>query len=144
MGRHFSFSHIFAFSFIPAFLAGLINARFKHKAALLVWLIPTAILVYKLATFPVPSVLQSQPSAAFHQYFGGGFHIPEFRDWRNLLAIASSNSDMTRGMAQFNYTAFFYAGIDYSLAAWVCLRANWDERLWRKIKEWENQKFEHW
>jgi hypothetical protein len=29
----FLFSHVFEFSFIPASIAGLANARFKHKAA---------------------------------------------------------------------------------------------------------------
>src|ERR1700736_3386643 len=38
------YSHLFGFSFIPASLAGLVNARFKHKAAQFVWLAPAAIL----------------------------------------------------------------------------------------------------
>lgn len=62
------YSHLFGFSFIPASLAGSVNARFRHKAAQFVWLVPAAILAYKFATFPAPSVLQSQFSAAFHQY----------------------------------------------------------------------------
>jgi hypothetical protein len=137
----FLFSHIFVFSFLPAFMAGLTNARFRHKAALLVWLVPTAILVYELVIFRAPSVLQSHSSAAFHQYFGGDFHIPEFRDWHDLLTIASSNSDMTRGMAQLKFTALFYGGIGYSLGAWVCLRMNLNEKLWKRIEVWEKQKF---
>jgi hypothetical protein len=43
----FLFSHLFAFSFIPAFLFGLINGRFKHKEAQFVWLVPAVILAYK-------------------------------------------------------------------------------------------------
>jgi hypothetical protein len=46
--------------------------------------VPTVILAYKFATFPAPSVLQSQFPAAFHQYFGGSFVIGEFRDWREF------------------------------------------------------------
>src|SRR5208337_1722827 len=95
----FLFSHIFAFSFIAAFLSGLTNARFRHKAAQFVWLVPAVILAYKFATFPAPSVFQSQFSAAFHHYFGSGFLIPEFRNWRDFWSIVGSNSDMTRGMA---------------------------------------------
>jgi hypothetical protein len=87
----FLFSHIVAFSFIPAFLAGLANARFKHQVAQFVWLVPALILAYKFATFPAPSVLQNQMSAAFHQYFGGGFLIPEFRDWHEFWSIVGSN-----------------------------------------------------
>ena len=67
------YSHLFVFSFIPGFVAGLVNARFRHKAAQFVWLLPALILAYKFAMFPSPSVLQGQLSAAFHQYFAGGF-----------------------------------------------------------------------
>jgi hypothetical protein len=67
----FFFSHILAFSFIPAFAADLGNARFKHKVAEFVWVVPTMILTYKFLTFPAASVFQSQFSAAFHQYFWG-------------------------------------------------------------------------
>ena len=59
----FLYSHLFALTFLPAFFAGLINARFKQKAAQFVWLVPTVILAYKFATFPAPSALQSQFSA---------------------------------------------------------------------------------
>lgn len=86
----FMFSHILAFSFIPAFLTGLINARFKHKVAGFVWVVPTMILAYKFATFPSPSALQGHFSAAFHQYFAGGFMIREFRDWPDFWSIVRS------------------------------------------------------
>ncbi len=76
----FLFSHILAFSFIPTFLFGMINAKFKHKAAQFVWFVPAAILAYEFATFPTTSVFQSHFPAAFHQYFGGGFLIPEYHD----------------------------------------------------------------
>lgn len=138
----FIFSHILAFSAIPAFLAGLINAKFSHKAAELVWLVPTVVLAYKFATFSPSSVLQNRTLAAFHQYFGGGFQIPEFRNWDDLFSIASSNSDMARGMAQLNFTAFFYGGVGYSLAAWVCVTTKLNERLQRKIEKWQEKRFD--
>jgi hypothetical protein len=49
-----------AFSFVPAFGVGLINAKFKHRVAQFVWLVPTAILAYKFLAFPAPSVFHSQ------------------------------------------------------------------------------------
>lgn len=52
-----------ALSVVPAFFAGLINTRFKNKAAQFVWLVPAVILVYKFATFPAPSVFKSQFAA---------------------------------------------------------------------------------
>jgi len=138
----FFFSHILVFSFIPAFLSGLINARLKHKAAEFVWLVPAILLAYKFATYAPPSVLQSQSQTAFHHYFGGGFIIPEFRDFHELFSIAGSNSDMIRGMAQLQFTAPFYAGIGYSVAAWISRRTELGRRLTEKLKRWEESRFQ--
>lgn len=137
----FLFSHVFAFSFVSAFLAGLINARFRHEAAQFVWIVPTAILAYKLATFPAASVLRSQSSNALHQYFGGGFLIPEFGNWREFWEIVSSNPDMTRGMAQMEFTAPFYGGVAYSLAAWVGRRIELNRMVADRVHTWEESKF---
>jgi hypothetical protein len=143
-GFEFLFSHLFVFSFVPAFLAGLVNARFKHKVAEFVWVVPTTILAYKLITFPaVTSVFQSPSSSAFHHYFGGGFLIPESRDWQDFWRIARSNPDMMRGMSQVSFTAPFYAGLAYSAAAWVSLRTGANRKVIERVKEWEKQKFGH-
>jgi hypothetical protein len=136
----FLFSHIFAFSFIPAFLFGLINARFNHKAAQFVWLVPAAILTYEFATFPAVSVLQSQFRAAYHQYFGSGFLIPEYHSWEEFWSIAGSY-DATRGMAQLKFTAPFYAGVGYSLAAWIGLRTELNRKIAEKVRSWEESRF---
>jgi hypothetical protein len=139
----FLYSHVFVLSVAPAFFAGLMNARFKHKAAQFVWLVPTAILAYKFATFPAPSVFKSQFAAAFHQYFGAGFVIGEFRDWREFWNIVESNSDMMRGMAQMQYTAPFYAGVAYSVAAWIGRRTELSRRIADKVEAWERSRFGH-
>jgi hypothetical protein len=139
----FLFSNLLAFSFAPAFAVGLINARFKHRVAQFVWLVPTIILAYKFLIFPAPSVFHSQFSAAFHQYFGGGFLIPEFRDWHEFWTIVGSNSDMTRGRAQLDFTAPFYAGIGYSVAAWIGRRANLNQKVSERVKSWEDSRFKH-
>lgn len=129
-GFEFFFSYIFVFSFVPAFLLGLLSDRCR-KVAQYVWVVPTAILAYKFATFAAPSVLQSQFSTSFHQFFGGGFLIPEFQNqrWRDFWSIVSSNPDMTRGLDQFWFTAPFYAGVGYSLAAWIGLRTKLGRRI---------------
>jgi hypothetical protein len=124
----FLFSHIFALSFIPGFLGGLINARFEHRFAQYVWVIPTAILAYKFATCPTQSVFQNQLLDAFHLYFGGGFRIPEIRTWHDLRLIGAT-PDMRRGMAQLTFTAPFYSGIGYSLAAWIGLRTEINRKI---------------
>jgi hypothetical protein len=138
----FFFSHLLIFSFVPAVLSGLINARFKHKAAQFVWLIPTVILAYKFATFRAPSVFQSQFLAGYHQYFGSGFSIPEFRDWHEFWSIARSNSDMARGMDQLQFTAPFYAGVGYSVAAWIGIRTELSRRVAKNFKRWVRSRFE--
>ena len=138
----FLYSHLLAFSFIPAFLLGLTNVRLKHKVAEFVWVVPAVVLAYKLATFSAAtSVLVNQSSSAFHQYFGGGFLIPEYRDWHDFWAIVGSNSDMTRGMAQLRFTAPFYAGVGYSLGAWISLRKALDRYVFEKVTKWEERKF---
>jgi hypothetical protein len=100
------------------------------------------ILAYKLLTFPAPSVFHSQFSSAFHQYFGGGFLIPEFRDWHDFWTLVRSNPDMMRGKAQLDFTAPFYAGIGYSVAAWIGRRTNLSQKVSEKVKNWEESRFE--
>ena len=142
----FVFSHLFAFSFVPAFLVALGIARFRTKVAQFVWIVPTVILAYKLITFSSPptSVLfQGQSSSAFHQYFGGDFLIPEYHDWHEFWEIVASNPDMTRGLAQHTFTAPFYAGLGYSLAAWICVRTQLHRKLNEAIRTWEDSRFAH-
>ncbi len=140
-GFEFLFSHIFAFSFFPAFAVGLVNARFKHSVAKFVWLVPTAVLVYKFLTFSAPSVLQNQFLMAFHQYFGGGFQVPEFRNWQDFWTIVRTNPDMLRGKAQLDYTAPFYAGIGYGLAASIGYRTNLSQKVSKGLNNWEDSRF---
>jgi hypothetical protein len=141
----FLFSHIFLFSFGPALFLGIIASRFQHKIAQFVWLVPAGILAYKLLTFTgvATSVLYStSPSvSAFHQYFGGDFQIPEYRDFHELFAIAASYPDMSRGMAQLTFTAPFYAGLAYSTAAWIGHRTKLVQRLSEKVQRWEPLRF---
>ena len=137
----FLFSHLFAFSFIPAFAVGLVNARFKHSVAPFVWLVPTVVLAYKFLTFQAPSILQNQFHLAFHHYFGGGFLIPEFRNWHDFWTIVRKNPDMFRGKAQLNFTAPFYAGIGYSGAAWIGHRTNSSQKVSEGVKNWEDSRF---
>ena len=119
------------------------NARFKHIAALLVWIVPTAILVYKLATFSSPhSVLYSPPSSpVWHYYFGGDFLIPQFHSWREFWDAAGSNPDMARGMAQLTFTAPFYAGLAYSMAAWISMRLDLTHKVATRVRKFEDSKF---
>ncbi len=96
----FVFSHLFAFTFIPALAVGLINAKYRNKAALFVWTVPTIILAYKFITFPT-SVFQNRFEAAFHYFFAGSFLIGEFHNFTELFSVVAANPDAIRGMDQF-------------------------------------------
>lgn len=137
----FLYSHIFAFSFVPAFAVGLVNARFKHKVADFVWLLPALVLIYKLLTFSAPSIFQSQWSAAFHQYFAGEFTIPEFHNWREFWDIVRTNPDMLRGKAQLDFTAPFYAGVGYSASAWIGRRTDFNRKVANGVEKLEHSRF---
>jgi hypothetical protein len=136
------FSHLLVFSLVPAFLTGLANARFKQKITEFTWVVPTLVLAYKLVTFSAPtSVPAVQSWAVFHQYFGGGFLIPEYRSWHEFWRITQSNPDMIRGMAQHTFTAPFYAGLGYSVGGGLSRRTALHYFVNDKIKSFEQQKF---
>lgn len=118
----FVFSHLFAFSFFPALAVGFMYSEwFRHRVAVFVWIVPVVVLAYKFATFPC-SLFQNHLAVAFHEYFGGGFMIPEFHSYRELFELVAPNPDAKRGMEQLHYTAPVYAAIGYSLGAWLPIR----------------------
>lgn len=135
----FLFSHLFGLSFVPAFLLGLINSRFKHRAAQFVWLVPAVILAYKFVTFPATSVFASQFSAAFHQYFAGGFLFDG--SWAMSDMRDFGSPDIRRGLAQIQFTAPFYAGLGYSIAAWMGCRTDLSRKVAEKVESWEESRF---
>jgi hypothetical protein len=61
-------------------------------------------------------------AAAFHEYFAGGFIIPEFHSYEELFQFVAPNPDAMRGMEQLRYTAPVYAAIGYSIGAWYAIR----------------------
>lgn len=138
----FLFSHLMLLTFIPAFVAGVVNGKFRHRVAEYVWLPPALILAFKIATFPkTGSVLfPSHSFPALHEYFGGDFMIPGATSWQEFW-MAAGSSDMARGMAQLQFTAPVYAGIAYSLAVWLCFRTRVDERIGETLRRWGNERF---
>jgi hypothetical protein len=112
----YMFSHLFAFSFLPGVLAGLINGKYRHRVAGLAWLLPVVVLIYKLMVFPT-TVFENHWLRAFHYYFSSEFSVPEFHSYRELFGMMTPNSDILRGVAQLHVTGTFYAAVGYSLAA---------------------------
>jgi hypothetical protein len=138
----FFFSHLLQFSAVVGLFAGVLNGRPKHKIARLGWSVPAAILAYKLLTFSAgASVLESGSVPAFHYYFGGGFLIPEYRNWQEFWTIARSNPDMMRGLAQATYTAPLYTAVAYSAGILISIRTDLHRRVINKVMAWEERKF---
>lgn len=118
----FAYSHLLVLSFVPAMLVGYLYSQwYRQEVALFVWMVPLGILVYKFFAFPT-TVFQSHFSAAFHQYFSGGFSIPEFGSYKDLFELLATNSDMQRGWQQQEFTAPVYASFGYSTGSWLAMR----------------------
>lgn len=111
----FLLSHIFAFSFIPALCAGLVDARFDCETAMFVWIIPSVILTYQCLILPA-GIMQSHVAVAYHEYFAGGFAVPRYRNYGEMFALVGRNPDILRGIQQLRFTAPFYAAVAYSLS----------------------------
>ena len=140
------FSHLFVFAFVPAFVAGLVNAKFKHKAAEFVWIVPAAVLVYELFAFQgASSVLDQNGFSAFHYYFGSTFLLPDVHTYgwgsKAYWEAVRSSPDVGRALAQLKFTAPFYAGVAYSLASWIGIRTDLTRRVSGAVNRWEEQRF---
>jgi hypothetical protein len=114
----FLMSNLLAFSIIPAFLvAFIINVRIRHRAACYVWIVPVAILAFNLifhsATIYPTIPLESDVRPALHYWFGGGFNIND---------RAAYMQEVSRVYYQFKVTAPAYAGISYSIGAWLAIK----------------------
>lgn len=110
------FSHLLAFSMIPAFAAGLvINAKFRHKAAEYIWIVPVVILAYEFIFHGpgmYPTMLgDSDFPKAFHFFFGGGLPT-DVTNWR---------ADWYRVYAQVRFTAPAYGALAYSFGAFLAM-----------------------
>jgi len=103
--------HLELVSIVPAFVAGYVICRRFQKLAWCAWILPTAILAYKLLTFtnPQASVFTSSKWSAFSYYFVIERLMPTFYDLRG--------SDPVRVLAQMTVVVPFYSGVAYSIGA---------------------------
>jgi hypothetical protein len=96
--------------FLPAIVGKLIGQWRSDSAAIWAWIVPCAVLFYRMLAFHAPSsVLYSSSMSAFRYFFEIQQVMPTFS---NPLA-----SDPVRVWAQMSVTAPFYSGIAYSLGA---------------------------
>ena len=99
---------------------GLLNTGFKHRVAEFVCIVPALVLLYKLVASPKMGSMLAQTSSwpALHEYFRKAFLIAESHNWTQFAQLFS-NPDMVRGATQRTFTAPFYGGNAYSLAAMI-------------------------
>lgn len=115
----FVFNHLVLFSAVCGVLAGVVAGTYQHKAAQFVWIVPAAILAYKLAVFPA-GVFEDRLALAVHHYFAGGFLIPEFHNYHEMFQ--NWNPDYARGPDQVRFAAPLYVAIAYGCAAYIAER----------------------
>jgi hypothetical protein len=112
----FLFNHFPMFCAICGIVIGGVAASYRHRSALMVWLLPAVILGYELAIFPA-GLYQDHWALASRHYFAGGFLIPEFQNFKEMFR--NWNSDNSRGIDQLRFTAPFYVGVAYSIGCWL-------------------------
>jgi hypothetical protein len=120
LGTDYYLQHLEVMSIVPALVVGYIVARYRPRLAVTAWIVPTAILSYKLWSFADPhvSVLTSASPARFSYYFHIVPVMPTFRD----LGF----SDPVRVLQQMLVVAPFYSGIAYSSGAFLSKRRVFD------------------
>jgi hypothetical protein len=99
-------------SIVPALVVGYLLSRHLGRLATYAWVLPTAILVYKLLTFTEPqaSVLVPHSSMRWEYFFVIQRRMP-------TLALGFGGIDPIRLAEQINVVAPFYAGLAYSAGA---------------------------
>jgi hypothetical protein len=104
--------HLEIANIVPAFVMGYVICRKFQRIGTWAWVLPTAIISYKLFTFTDPhaSILASHsPWPRFSYYFVIERFMPTLYD--------SRGSDISRVLEQILFVAPFYSGIAYSLGA---------------------------
>jgi hypothetical protein len=113
LGTDYYLQHLEVMSIVPALVVGYIVARHLPWLAITAWIVPTAILSYKLWSFvdPRASVLVAHSSTRFSYFFQ---IVPIMPTLRNF-----TSSDPVRVVQQMLVVAPFYSGIAYSVGGLV-------------------------
>lgn len=108
--------YVNAARFVPAIVGGQVKDAKREPAAVWAWIVPTVVLLYKMARYQAPSsVLYVTSQTAFRYFFEIERQMPRWADILNGNRL----SDPVRVLAQMLVTAPFYAGIGYSAGAFA-------------------------
>lgn len=126
----FVFSHLIAFSVIPSFVVGLIiNAKFRHKVAEYIWVVPVVLLAYEFF-FHGPGIYptmlaDSDFSKALHYFFGEGLQNN----------VTNPYADWSRVLTQVWFTMPAYGAIAYSVGAFLGMnpKSRWLQKFMEKF-----------
>jgi hypothetical protein len=129
----FLFSHLIVLSVAPALLAGLLlNAKFEHGVARIVWVVPVVILLLAFLFsghgIYLTMIWDSDFGEAF-RYFFGAIH---FTSGSGTAADVAFPREVIRAYTQLRFAVPAYAGIGYSLGAAIGMSA-WCRALQRAL-----------
>jgi hypothetical protein len=104
--------HLEIVTLIPASLFGFLFARWQPSSSTWAWVVPTIMLCSGL-------IIYSRPHSVFGN--GGPSGVAYFFEIQRFMPTAADPfvSDARRVYKQMFVTAPFYAGISYSIAAWL-------------------------
>ena len=126
--QHFEFANV-----VPAFLLGCVIVRKFPEFSTWAWLVPTAVIFYKLATFVEPnvSVLASgDPWHRFSYYFVIQRVAPTLKFTPTSFDV--SGPDPVRVLEQIAVVAPLYCSIAYSLGAFAT-KTKALQRVWESF-----------
>jgi hypothetical protein len=108
--------HFEIVTLIPALIVGYITTRQSFPYAKWAWLLPTAVLVYKMARLDIPHSIIPEASA----HLSALAYFFEIERWSPSVAHPfEMRGDPIRLVAQMLFTGPFYAGMAYSIGAVV-------------------------
>jgi hypothetical protein len=132
-GMDFYLQHFELANIVPAFLLGCVIVRKFPEFSTWAWVVPAAVIFYKLVTFVEPSVsvlASGDPWHRFSYYFVIQRVAPTLKFTRTSFDV--SGPDPVRVLEQITAVAPFYCSIAYSLGAFAT-KTKALQRVWESF-----------
>jgi hypothetical protein len=113
--------------YLPVTIRDFVGVRGFDFTGVWAWVVPSLVLGYHMSLYSVPSSVLYHDSSSVIRYFFDIQHVMPTR--QNFLSI-----DSLRVLTQMTVTAPFYAGVAYSLGAWISEKTRACKVVgWRKL-----------